>query len=444
MTDTTIVRIGVPKDVQGQDLPYKKIEDTEPTGEIKSRSATSCVPAPFNFQCGTAKYWITPLCKYIDGKLVVIAYELSVSIPGAVCGLNALIQNEVHAASLLALYFFQYWLLDCGVPTETVKKFSLKNCELQELHLTYLAYSKSKLKANSRILELAQRGLTFFSGDLIKKNKRKPAVDYRNSDWNCYVTISKSSKFDIAAYVKSWVIPKSFCGLSNTIAEDIFKLSQNYVRFEVKLKKPWFKETVTVVDADGRTIKKKQPSKWASPLSWKGKAGMAMYEKVFEEAREFLRLNEKLNKRRHRPDFMKTLSDEHREILEKHYVGTPFKDLPFKSKDKKQRSKVKRAIQKLCGVDLHIPWEEQKELVQLPWLVYPGMFKLDVVPEALKDHAFAGSTIKKKLEQMKEKLRALAKRNDSYGHTSNLNRAPVRYASDMTEAELASDLMGTV
>lgn len=108
------------------------------------------------------------------------------------------------------------------------------------------------------------------------------------------------------------------------------------------------------------------------------------------------------------------------------------------------RSKVKRAIQKLCGVDLHIPWEEQKELVQLAWLVYPGMFKLDAVPEALKDYAFAGSTIKKKLEEMKEKLRALAKRNDSYGHTSGLNRAPVRYASDMTEAELASDLTGTV
>ena len=444
MTDTTIVRIGVPKDVQGQDLPYKKKEEIEPTGEIKARSATSCVLAPFNFQYGTAKYWITPLCKYIDGKLVVIAYELSVSIPGAVCGLNALIQNEVHAASLLALYFFQYWLLDCGVPTETVKKFSLKNCELQELHLTFLAYSESKHKANSRILELAQRGLTLFSGDLIKNNKRKPAVDYRNSDWNCYVTISKSSKFDIAAYVKSWVIPKSFCGLSNTVAEDIFKISKNYVRFEVKLKKPWFKETVTVVDADGRTVKKKQPSQWASPLSWKGEAGEAMYEQVFEEARALLRLNEKFNKRRHRPDFMKTLSDEHREILEKHYVGTPFKDLPFKSKDKKQRSKVKRAIQKLCGVDLHIPWEEQKELVQLAWLVYPGMFKLDAVPEALKDHAFAGLTIKKKLEEMKEKLRALAKRNELRGHTLNLNRASVRYASDMTEAELESDLMDTV
>ena len=73
------------------------------------------------------------------------------------------------------------------------------------------------------------------------------------------------------------------------------------------------------------------------------------------------------------------------------------------------------------------------------------MFKLDVVPEALKDYAFAGSTIKKKLEEMKEKLRALAKRNELLrGHASGLNRAPVRYASDMTEAELASDLTGTV
>ena len=82
-----------------------------------------------------------------------------------------------------------------------------------------------------------------------------------------------------------------------------------------------------------------------------------MYKQVLEEARELLRLNERFNQRRHRPDFMQTLSDEHREILEHHYAGKPFKKLPFKSKDSKQRSKVKRAIQKLCRVDLSIPWE---------------------------------------------------------------------------------------
>lgn len=443
MTDTLSARFGVPEGVQSQDLPFKKKQETEPTGEIKVRSATSCVSSPFKFPCGRANYWITPLGEYIDGKLVVYAYEVSVSIPGAVCGLNALIQNEVYEASLFALYFLQYWLLENGVPVETVKMFSLKNCDLQELHLTYLIYSGSKHKANNRILEIAQRGLTLFSGDVIKKNKRKAAVEYRNSDWNCYTKISKSSKFDIAAYVKSWVTPKSFCGLLHTVAEGIFKISKNYVRFEVKLKKAWFSETVTLVDADGRKVKKKQPSKWASPLSWKGKAGEAMYKQVLEEARELLRLNERFNQRRHRPDFMKTLSDEHREILEKHYAGNPFKKLPFKSKDAKQRSKVKRAIQKLCGVDLHIPWEEQKEIPSLDWLEYPGMFKLDAVPEELWDYAFVDPTIEKKLQEMKEKLRALVKRNKLRSHAS-AHPSRVRYISQMSDAELESDLMGTV
>lgn len=443
MTDTLSARFGVPEGVQSQDLPFKKKQDIEPTGEIKERSATSCVFAPFKFSRGRANYWITPLGKYIDGKLVVYAYEVSVSIPGAVCGLNALIQNAVYGASLLALYFLQYWLLENDVPVEAVKKFSLKNCELQELHLTYLIYSGSKHKANNRILEIAQRGLTLFSGDVIKKNKRKAAVEYRNSDWNCYTKISKSSKFDIAAYVKSWVTPKSFCGLSNDVAEDIFKISKNYVRFEVKLKKAWFSKTVTVVDEDGREVKKKQPSEWASPLSWKGKAGEKMYKQVLEEARELLRLNERFNQRRHRPDFMQTLSDEHREILEHHYAGKPFKKLPFKSKDSKQRSKVKRAIQNLCGVDLHIPWEEQKEMPSLDWLEYPGMFKLDAVPEELWDYAFVDPTIEKKLQEMKEKLRALVKHNESRGRALS-HPSRVRYISQMSDAELESDLMGTV
>ena len=169
-----------------------------------------------------------------------------------------------------------------------------------------------------------------------------------------------------------------------------------------------------------------------------------MYEQVFEEARDLLRLNEKFNQRRHRPDFMQTLSDEHRAILSKHYAGTSFKKLPFKSKDAKQRSKVKRAIQKLCGVDLSIPWGEQKDLVQLTWLRYPGMFSLDSVPEELHDYAFAGATIKKKLEEMKEKLRELADLNEMHARRSAFHRPAERSVSDMTEAELASDLMGTV
>ena len=224
----------------------------------------------------------------------------------------------------------------------------------------------------------------------------------------------------------------------------IFKISQKYVRYEVKLKKAWFSETVVVEDAEGKKVKKKQLSKWASPLSWKGRAGKAMYEQVFEEARDLLRLNEKFNQRRHRPDFMQTLSDEHRAILEEHYAGTSFKKLPFKSKDAKQRSKVKRAIQKLCRVDLSIPWEEQKELMQLEWLVYPGMFKLDSVPEELKDYAFAGRTIKKKKEEMKEKLRFLAKHNDlqSQAIAAALHRA--RDISRMPDDGGESDLMGNI
>lgn len=444
MSDTLIPRFNVPLGVDGKSLPRKKKTEIETDGEIKDRTAISLAIAPFKHSKGSANYWIKPCCKYIDGHPVVVAYEVSVSIPGAVCGLNALLENNVFSASKLALFFLHHWLLENGVSEEVVKKFTLHQCELQDLHLTYLIESGSKQEANNRILELAQRGLTLFSGEVIKKNKRKAAVEYRNSDWHCYTKISKCNKFDIAAYVKSYVTPKSFCGLSTAIAKDIFEISQKYVRYEVKLKKAWFSETVVVEEAMGKKVKKKQPSKWASPLSWKGKAGKAMYEQVFEEARALLRLNEKFNQRRHRPDFMQTLSDEHRAILEAHYAGTRFRELPFKSKDEKQRSKVKRAIQKLCGVDLSIPWGEQKDLVQLTWLRYPGMFSLESVPQALHDYAFAGATIKKKLEEMKQKLREQAKRNRLSACSSAFHNPAQHSLSAVTDAEHVSDLRGTV
>ena len=72
------------------------------------------------------------------------------------------------------------------------------------------------------------------------------------------------------------------------------------------------------------------------------------------------------------------------------------------------------------------------------------MFSLDSVPEELHDYAFAGATIKKKLEEMKEKLRELADLNEMHARRSAFHRPAERSVSDMTEAELASDLMGTV
>ena len=111
MADTLTARISVPDEAFGQDLPYVKDERTDPTGEIKARSATSLAKVPFKFKCGKATMWISPKGGYVDGKLNIYAYDVSVSVPGAVCGLNALLENAVYEVSLFALYFFQYWLL---------------------------------------------------------------------------------------------------------------------------------------------------------------------------------------------------------------------------------------------------------------------------------------------------------------------------------------------
>lgn len=405
MTDTIVVRFAVPEIISNEKLPFKKRTDIEESGEVKEHSVKSHAYSPFRFPRGSASHCITPCFENNSGIGFVAAYKVSVSVPAEVCGLNALLQNRVYYASLFALYFLRYWLVENGVNLKDAKKFSLKECEIRELHLTYLIDSGSMQEANKRIADINDRANTLFYGQAMKYNKSKSAVEfYQSFKSSLCVNITKSSKFEIVAYAKSFVTPKAFCGLSSSDSQEIFEISKNYIRFEVKLKTAWFSERV---EGDKKS-RKTRKSKWASPLYWKDEPGNLMYEKVFEQACNLLRLDEKLNQRLHKPNFLNSLKEEHRAIIEAHYSGVEFKNLPFKSADSKQRSKVKRIIHESYGIDLHIAWVEQRKLPRLDWLKYPGVFKLDSVPENLRGYVFAGSTIRKKLEEMKEKLASLA------------------------------------
>ena len=71
---------------------------------------------------------------------------------------------------------------------------------------------------------------------------------------------------------------------------------------------------------------------------------------------------------------------------------------------------------------------------------------VDGAPKAVKEKVSKAEAddIKKKLEEMKKKLRELANLNEMHARRSAFHRPAERSVSDMTEAELASDLMGTV
>ena len=148
MTDTIVVRFAVPENLDSSGLPFKRRTDIHETGEIKEHSVASSVLSPFGFTCGRASHMIKP-CFYLkNGVSFLSAYEISVSLPAAVCGLNALLQNRVYKASMLALYFLKYWLVENGVPFSSAKKFSLIKSEIKEVHLTYLIERGSKEEAN--------------------------------------------------------------------------------------------------------------------------------------------------------------------------------------------------------------------------------------------------------------------------------------------------------
>lgn len=401
MADSVVVTCSI-EHIDFDNFPMDINQSTDENGVIGKRSSST---TKFKSPLTGAISEITPLCKEENGIYKVKAYKVSLNAPASVVSFNGLMLNDVYRSCLFALFFLQYWILQRGVPADVVKQISLNHVKIESIDLTYLINKKVWNFANDCIKQIAQRGSVLFNGDVIKQNKRVAAVNYWESDGNSYTKIRKGNKTDLIAYVKSGKTKKGFCDLPNDVAEQIFAITKKHVRFEVQLKKSWF----TAADAHfGAAEGSDPPSSWSSPSSWKGKAGEDMYAQVFEEARELLRLNEKFNQRRHRPDFLETLSDEHRNILEHHYVGTPFNDLPFKSKDPKYRSKVKRAIQIRCGVDLYMTWEEQQAMPTLDWLLYPGMFKLKKSQKHLEPYAFVLPTIKQKMEAMKVLLLHLA------------------------------------
>ncbi|WP_157839524.1 hypothetical protein [Comamonas testosteroni] len=402
MADSIIVTCSV-EHIDYDSFPMDINQRTDENGVIGKRAS---ITSKFKSPLTGAISEITPLCKEEDGTHKVKAYKVSLNVPASVVSFNGLMENDVYHSCLFSLFFLQYWLLQRGVPAEVVKQIGLKHVKIESVDLTYLNKQKEWDFANECVKQIAQRGSALFNGNVIKQNKRVAAVNYWESDGNSYTKIRKGNKAEMIAYVKSGKTKNSFCGLPNDVAEQIFTITKKYVRFEVQLKKSWF----TAADANwGADEGSDKSSSWSSPFSWKGKAGQAMYEQVFEEARELLRLNEKFNQRRHRQDFMQSLSDEHREILEQHYRGTPFDDLPFKSEDPKYRSKVKRAIQMHCHVDLYMSWEEQQSMPTLDWLFCPDMFKLKKSQKHLEPYSFVRPTIRQKLEAMKVLLLNLAK-----------------------------------
>ncbi len=394
MADSVVVTCSI-EHIDFDNFPMDINQSTDENGVIGKRSSST---TKFKSPLTGAISEITPFCKEENGIYKVKAYKVSLNVPASVVSFNGLLLNDVYHSCLFVLFFLQLWFLQRGVPAEVVKQISLKHVKIESIDLTYLVNKKVWEFANDGIKQIAQRGSALFNGDVIKQNKRVAAVNYWESDGNSYTKIRKGNKTDLIAYVKSGKTKKGFCELPNDVAEQIFAITKKHVRFEVQLKKSWF----TTADANfGAAEGSDPPTSCSSRLSWKGKAGEAMYAQVFDEARELLRLNEKFNQRRHRSDFMETLSDEHRNILEHHYVGTPFNDLPFKSEDPKYRSKVKRAIQIRCGVDLYMTWEEQQAMPTLDWLLYPGMFKLKKSQKHLEPYAFIRPTIKRKLQAMK-------------------------------------------
>lgn len=405
MADSIIVTCSV-EHIDYDSFPMDINQRTDENGVVGKRAS---ITSKFKSPLTGAISEITPLCKEEDGTHKVKFYKVSLNVPASVVSFNGLMENDVYHSCLFALFFLQYWFLQRGVPAEVVKQISLKHVKIESVDLTYLNKQKEWAFANECVKQIAQRGAALFNGDVIKQNKRVAAVSYWESDGNSYTKIRKGNKAELIAYVKSGKTQKGFCGLPNDVAEQIFAITKKYVRFEVQLKKAWF----TAADANlGAAEGSDMPSSWSSPLSWKGKAGQAMYAQVFEEARTLLRLDEKLNQRRHRLDFLETLSDEHREILEQHYAGTPFDELPFNSEDPKYRSKVKRAIQMRCNVDLHMSWEEQQAMPTLDWLFYPDMFKLKKSQKHLEPYSFVRPTIRQKLEAMKVLLLSLAKQQE--------------------------------
>lgn len=361
-------------------LPFKQKGTLNEFGELnKSISGQYFVKSPLT----GAQFCVSAILVDYRNSPRVEGYRVEANIPACSIGNNAFVQNHVRSASRIALELLKYWLRDSRCGRESIESLTLESSEIQWVTLTYLYALGDRQLAVKSVDSLQRVGDALYNNiDFPDLKKHVLSVGSERDKTGYFI----HREFRIAAYVKCGKTDKGFAVFKSKETESaIYRESSGLLRCEITLHKKWL-----------RTHGLIKPKFWhrhdGNPNSI-----------AFDTVREYFRFNDRLRKRRPRPEDLAKLADFDRRVVDLHLSGQDVRNHPDvpQLNDRKSFSRIKRRIEGQLRIDISIPWSTQIQAVNgelEKLLTYEGKYK----PKSeFLEHTFTKKTAKSAIRQLK-------------------------------------------
>jgi hypothetical protein len=386
MVDTVkvVLRFDEQSDIERQQccFPYLLGQKTDENGEIKS---TFYEREPIVSPLTGAKCKVRAVSAPEAAPGCVAGYELEVNVPACMIGRNHLLVNGVPRAAESAVELLRYYAVVRGCSPLGLQQITLGNVRLASVTPTFLfdfATPKEALEHLRELRDYAEGVLNHEQRSRTSKPKKGRSCCYTVGPEGCFTLYIKLREFTIIAYIKQPNVPDAFETFpSPEVEQELVELALRTIRVEVELHGKWLKEN----DLDNPEAWRKNPS---------------AYKKVFQLARDALRLDENLRVRAPSDAIIDKLPADHQTVMRAHLAGENIRDHELVlncdgtveqvvDAQNKKFSAFKQLALKETGVDYSIPWEIQSTKLSphlKNWFVDRGEF---VPRDSLREHVFS-------------------------------------------------------
>lgn len=365
----------------------------------------------------------------------VRGYSGSFNTPVSLIGNNALMENLVYQSAVADKLMTQKLMLEKGSDHNVVGKLLLKNAVFKSVTLTYLFRFDSYHEAADALEDFYRHADMVFCdhypGPSRNKSKgKKKNVVPKGSKPELTVYINKDPNFKVTAYVKAGKFGNGRADFdSKSVENAVYAECSHYVRVEVKLGPNWLSR-----------------NQLQCPIAWKDKAGPAAYEKVLNELRAMLRVDQKWRQNLPQQRHLAPLSQDALDVLDDHLQGkTQYNMGGFAYTPATLPNRVRNEIWKHLDIDIEIPWAIQSKQASNDvgaWLKWNGAFQ---APSHLLNHCYVRSVVKQKIDELKAEVEQLMnssqalKKKTSHNRINKWSKAINRISSHLKAINGGSD-----
>ena len=296
--------------------------------------------------------WLSADKNHVTGILVKI------NNPICLIGNNAFIENMIYESARLALLFLKMALKTMGVKQEYRKLLSVKNSYIRKFDLTFLFNFKSIDEAINKRNELEDRIKSIFHS----LNHKYRQTFGEGADKTIYLNYPNHPS--MRAYIK-------WHDISRASKEDVLDVN-NYLSLDVKNRIYAFSRSMLRIELTIRDsfLKKKYPE-MMDVISWRDKTKSdEIIKDIFYRFREMLMVDVNFRHNKHRPKDFEKLDKKIQIFLDVYYKGD--KQSILKEMTKSQRYELKKKILEKSRIDISIPWELHRNLLNMSWINMPS------------------------------------------------------------------------